>query len=234
MAESDPVRRSEILSVLTAFLAVGFLMFCNGRYPIAICAWLGPLFMIHFTRGGKGLVRLPLAYLGLSFAFGYQFHGMTPFAGFDYWIFSGAFGIALLLPYVADRYLGLRLEGLSRSLVFPLAFVTSEYLVSISSPFGTWGSIAYSQYESLTLLQLLSIAGLSGIGFLIAWFAAVAAALWEAGFALSKVRRECAAFALCFTAVLLYGGGRLTVFPPPITNHPCCLDHSPGCRPFFG
>ncbi|MGC2109817.1 MAG: nitrilase-related carbon-nitrogen hydrolase [Candidatus Korobacteraceae bacterium] len=164
--------------------------------------------------GGKGFVRLALAYLGLSFAFGYQFYGMTPIAGFDYWIFSGAFGIALLLPYIADRYLGLRLPGLSRSLVFPLAFVTSEYLVSLGSPFGSWGSIAYSQYENLTLLQLLSIAGLSGVGFLIAWFAAVAAALWEAGFALPKVRRECAAFALCLAAVLLYGGARLTVFPP--------------------
>jgi len=126
-------------------------MYSNGRFPIAVCSWLGPLFIIHFTRGGKGFVWLPLAYLGLSCAFGYQFYGMTPFGGAAYWIFSGAFGMALLLPYVADRYLGLRWHGLVRSLVFPLTLVASEYVVSFG-PYGTWGSIAYSQYEHLTLL----------------------------------------------------------------------------------
>lgn len=128
-------------------------------------------------------------------------------------MFSAAFGIVLLLPYVADRYLGLRWRGLTRSLVFPLGLVASEYLASFN-PFGTWGSIAYSQYEHLTLLQLLSVTGLYGITFLMGWFASVAASLWEAGFAVSKVRRECAAFALCFAGVLLYGDGRLVLFPP--------------------
>jgi apolipoprotein N-acyltransferase len=97
--------------------------------------------------------------------------------------------------------------------VFPLTLVASEYLVSLG-PFGTWGSIAYSQYESLTLLQLLSITGLYGITFLIGWFAAVAESLWEVGFVFPKARRECLAFGLCLTAVLLYGGGRLAMFPP--------------------
>jgi apolipoprotein N-acyltransferase len=215
MAERNLASRPGILPNLTILLvAIGLLMFSNGRFPVAVCSWLGTLFMIHFTRGGKGFVRMPLTYLGLSFAFGYQFYGMTPFGGFDYWIFSGAFGVSLMLPYLADRYLGLRLPGLSRSLVFPLALVASEYLVSISSPFGTWGSIAYSQYENLTLLQLLSITGLPGVSFLIGWFASVAAALWDAGFVLPKAWRECAAFVLCLTAVLLYGGGRLAAFPP--------------------
>lgn len=197
----------------TPLAAVVFLMFSNGRFPIAICAWLGPLFMIRFTRTGKGLIRLPLAYVGLSFAFGYQFHGMTPFEGSAYWMFSAALGITLLLPYTADRYLALRWRGLTRSLIFPISLVASEYLVSLG-PFGTWGSIAYSQYEYSTLLQLLSITGLYGITFLIGWFAAVANSLWEVEFAVPKAQRECLAFALLFTGVILYGGGRMTLFPP--------------------
>jgi len=181
--------------------------------------------MIHFTRGGKGLVRLPMAFLGLSFAFGYQFYEMTPFGGAAYWIFSGAFGVTLLLPYLADRYLGRRWSGLTRTLVFPLALVASEYLVSFG-PFGTWGSIAYSQYEHLTLLQLLSITGLYGITFLIGWFASVAESVWEAGFVITKARRECTVFALCLVGVLLYGGGRLTLVSSAFRNHSCRFHHS--------
>src|SRR5208282_973374 len=43
---------------------------------------------------------------------------------------------------------------------------------------------------------------------------AVGDALWEAGFAVPKARRECTAFGLCLIGVLLYGGGRLALFPP--------------------
>ncbi len=210
---NQSVRLGFLRGLALLVLAVVFLMFSNGRFPIAMCAWLGPIFLLRFTRTGKAMFRLSLAYLVLCFSFGYQFYGMTPFGGFGYWVFSAAFGVMLLLPYSIDRYVSSRCRDLSRSLIFPLALVLSEYLSSCN-PFGTWGSVAYSQYESLTLLQLLSITGLYGITFLIGWFAAVVNSLWEKGFTVSKVRRECVAFALCFVAALLYGGGRLTLFPP--------------------
>jgi apolipoprotein N-acyltransferase len=139
MAECNAASRPGILPDLTTLLAaMVLLMFSNGRFPVAVCSWLGPLLMIHFTRGGKGLVRLPLAYLGLSFAFGYQFYEMTPFGGSAYLLFCASFGITLLLPYVSDRYVGQRRNGLNRSLVFPLALVTSEYLASFG-PFWNLG-----------------------------------------------------------------------------------------------
>jgi apolipoprotein N-acyltransferase len=212
MAERDALSRPGTQLGLTPLLAaIGLLMFSNGRFPIAVCSWLGPVFMLHFTRAGK-IIRLPLAFLGLSFAFGYEFYGMTPFGGFGYWLFSAAFGIALFLPYLVDRYV-VPEQSLLRSLVFPLALVASEYLASFN-PFGTWGSVAYSQYECLTLLQLLSITGLYGITFLIGWFAAAGESLWEAGFAVPRARQTCTACALCLTGVLLYGGGRLALVPP--------------------
>jgi apolipoprotein N-acyltransferase len=173
-AMPDTVRRSRVLSERVSLIAsVVLLMFSNGRFPVATCAWLGPAFMVHFTRSGKAIIRVPLSYVGLSFAFGYQFYGMTPFGGFGYVMFSAAFGVMLLLPYLADRYILAGGQGLARSLLFPTAFVVSEYLSSLN-PFGSWGSIAYSQYEYLPFLQLLSIAGLYSITFMIGWFAAVA------------------------------------------------------------
>jgi apolipoprotein N-acyltransferase len=214
MNKSNLSPRLKAIGIISPFLiATVFLMFSNGRFPIASCVWLGSVFMLHFTRGGRGGVRLLLAYVGLSFAFGFQFYGMTPFGGVGYWIFSAAFGLTLALPYIADRYLGPRWHGLRRSLVFPLALVVSEYAASFN-PFGTWGSIAYSQYEHLPLLQLVSVTGLYGLTFLIGWFSSVAQSLWQAGLDVNKARNECFAFALCLTAVVLYGEGRLTIFPP--------------------
>jgi hypothetical protein len=96
MDESKPASRPGILPVLTTCLAaVAFLMFSNGRYPISVCARLGPLFVIHFSRGGSSFVRLPLPCLGLSFAFGYRFNRML-FGGPTYWVYSGVFGITLV------------------------------------------------------------------------------------------------------------------------------------------
>ena len=213
MAASNSASRRAFSTGLIFLIATVLLMFANGRFPLGVCALLGPLFLIYFTRCGKGLARMALAYVGLSFAFGFQFYRMTPFRDIAYWIFSAAFGLTLLFPYGADRYLGKRWRGLSKSLVFPLALVTSEYLVSFG-PFGTWGSNAYSQYEHLALLQLLSVTGLYGITFLIGWFAAVGAALWEAGFAVRNVQREVVAFGVCIVGVLLYVDIRMEMFPP--------------------
>ncbi|HTZ95175.1 MAG TPA: nitrilase-related carbon-nitrogen hydrolase [Terriglobales bacterium] len=212
MPDSD--RRSWGATEFASLIAsVVFSMFSNGRFPVATCAWLVPVFMLHFTRRGKASIRLPLSYLGLSFAFGYQFYGMTPFAGIGYVLFSAAFGIMLLLPYLADRYILARSQGLARSLVFPAALVVSEYLSSLN-PFGSWGSIAYSQYEYLPFLQLLSIAGLYSITFMIGWSAAVVNAWWENDFDTRKAGRELIAFGVVFVLASLYGEGRLTLRPP--------------------
>jgi hypothetical protein len=63
MAETKANSQSGIFTVAGIFLvAVGLLMFSNGRFPIAVCTWIGPLLMIHLTRTGKGFIRLPLAF----------------------------------------------------------------------------------------------------------------------------------------------------------------------------
>jgi hypothetical protein len=105
-------------------------MFVNGRFPIAISAWLGPALMLPFVRVRRGMMGLTLTYIGLSFAFGYQFYGMTPFTGVAYVVFSAVLGITLLLPNEVNCYLGTRYDGLAQSLVFPLTLVTSEYLAT--------------------------------------------------------------------------------------------------------
>ena len=100
------------------------------------------------------------------------------------------------LPYLADRLLVNRLRGFAATLVFPLLQVSLEYIITTVSPLGSWGSLAYTQHSFLPFLQLLSITGMWGLSFLIAWLAPVVNWAWEQDFALQRVR----------TGVLTYGG----------------------------
>jgi len=57
-----------------------------------------------------------------------------------------------------------------------------ELIVARTNPFGTWGSVAFSQYGNQPLMQLASVTGLSGIAFLVSWFGSLANWIWEVGF----------------------------------------------------
>jgi apolipoprotein N-acyltransferase len=69
------------------------------------------------------------------------------------------------------------------------------------TPGATWGSIAYTQYGHLALAQIVSIAGLGGLTFLVAWFAAVVNWVWERGFVWQDVRKGVGLYAGIMAAV---------------------------------
>ena len=114
------------------------------------------------------------------------------------------------LPFAIDRVRGTRTaRRVGWTLVFPMAFVAAEFLRSRFSPAATWGSIAYTQYGNLPLMQVAAFVGIWGITFLIAWFASTFEWAWSRGFEWSVVR----------TPVLTCVGGprrdRLRRQPPP-------------------
>src|SRR5438477_212327 len=83
----------------------------------------------------------------------------------------------MVVPYLLDRLLAPRLSLLSgqlASLIFPLGQVACEYLRAHFLPYGFFFSPAYTQYENLPLIQLVSITGVYGLSFLMTWFASVA------------------------------------------------------------
>jgi apolipoprotein N-acyltransferase len=73
---------------------------------------------------------------------------------------------------------------------------------------------AYTQYGDLPLLQMLSLTGLWGVDFVLAWFASIANWAWEREFARSRVRGLGLGYASLLSLVLLFGGARLAFFPP--------------------
>lgn len=213
------IHRNDLVATARYFLwfclalATALLLFSNGADAIALAAWLSPVFMLRFVRRQRSYIGLPIAYILLVAAFAFQFRGMVPIPGIGYYIFLATWGVALVLPYIFDRFIARRLTGLASSLVFPAAWVVTEYALS-QAPYGTWGSAAYSQYGNLALLQLVSVTGLWGITFLIGWFAAVCNLVWEDGIYFAPARRSAWLCAGTIAAVTILGGARLALFPP--------------------
>lgn len=193
--------------------AAALLPFANGPTPIAMAAWLGPVFLLRFVRTQPAWLGLPVAYLVLAVMSVFHFLGLMPQPGALVYFFTALFAVVAFLPYVADRLLTPRLPGSIGTLVFPTTWVTMEYLVSLS-PGATWGLVPYSQYGNLALLQILSITGLWGITFLIGWCAPVANLVWEEGFASRSARIVALGFVAMLGGVLLAGETRTALFPP--------------------
>lgn len=201
----------------TSFLllagAVGLLSFSNGANNVALAAWLSPVLMLRFLRGQHLKVGLPAAYVVLVAATAFEFRGMLQAPGAAYYVLLALTGIPQILPYLLDRLLAPRLGGLVATLVFPTASVVTEWLGS-HGPYGTFGSIAYSQYGDLPLLQILSVTGLWGVTFLIGWFAATCNLVWEEGVGSAHARRAAWLCAATIAAVILVGGASLALVAP--------------------
>src|SRR5437868_14936332 len=120
-----------------------------------------------------------------------------------------AVAIPVVLPYALDRWLGPRLDdSVARVVLFPAAATAMQFLPAFGR-FGSWGTLAYSQYGNSSLLQLASVTGLWGIDFLIFAAAPVTNRVWERGLHASSALRPAAAFVAITALVLLVGGARL-------------------------
>jgi apolipoprotein N-acyltransferase len=203
------------LSLIWLGLAIVLLWLAMPRYGLAWAAWLGPVFMVRFVRTQRpsvGLALGGLALIGLGF---WANQGFIPISGPGFYIASIIFSLPSLLPYLADRIIATRLRGFQSTLVLPVAWTALDYVWSmLPLGLGTIGSIAYSQAGLLPLLQIVSVAGVWAITFLIAWFAGLVNWAWGLGFEWRRVRVGLAVWGGVMLAVLAFGGARLVFFPP--------------------
>jgi apolipoprotein N-acyltransferase len=116
-----------------------------------------------------------------------------------------------VLPFLSDRLLAERLPGFASTLIFPLTWVVVEFIGARTNPFGTWGSLAYTQYGNLPLMQLASVTGIWGIGFLIAWLGSTANWVWERNFEWQVVAAGVLTYVVVWGLVMLAGGLRLAL-----------------------
>jgi len=195
-------------------LAAFPLLFANGRNTIAVAAWLAPVFLLRYVRTVRVRIAFPAVFALLFGMWLFQFRGMVPAPA------PIVIGVALsyaflgLGPYALDRLLvRTNASGALSTLLFPCAAAALEFIFLSLSPYGSWGSVAYSQYGNLPLMQLASVTGLYGITFLVMWLASTLNRAWESG-----PRWSALWFVAVTTVVLIAGGARFTFFAPGATR----------------
>ncbi|GGS82679.1 apolipoprotein N-acyltransferase [Nonomuraea spiralis] len=198
---------------LAAGIAFG-LFGTNSEWAVPVAGWLFSIGLMRFTRSSGVLAGL--ACVGLSATATTVVYvaaagqlGVPP-------ILLGCLLLSLILslPLLADRLLFRRLGPLLGTLVFPAARVTVEFLVAAISPLGTiFGPLAATQSANLPLLQTVSVTGIYGISFLMAWTAPVVNLALEHRLNRPPIRTVTLAYASVLVLVLAGGGLRLAVAP---------------------
>ncbi|SES94085.1 nitrilase-related carbon-nitrogen hydrolase [Stigmatella erecta] len=120
---------------------------------------------------------------------------------------GGAFLLALV--FLADRLIVGPRASFAGTLFLPAAMTGVEFFSSLGNPFGTWGSLAYTQAGAPVLVQLVSVTGLWGLTFVLVWFASVANWAFEHRDAGRRVLPGVAVFVAVLGGILAFGALRL-------------------------
>ncbi len=191
--------------------AAVLLPFANLGTTIPIVAWIAPAALLRFTRARRDASALIAAFLAVVAATAWQLHGMIPAPPLVLPAIIGVYAFAFFIPFLADFWCSAHLREAGRLLVFPLAWTACDYAMSKLAPYGSWGSVAYTQYGNLPLVQIVSVTGVYGVTFLIGAFATVVNHAIEHGFASKETRLASGAFAAALAGALLFGGIRLNL-----------------------
>jgi apolipoprotein N-acyltransferase len=188
------------------------LFFGTGLHPCWALLWIAPVpVLLAAYEGG----RARAAMLGFVAWFG---------GGLNLWsylrstlgvplpivlVLMAVPAIAFALTVLLSRALLRRGAAVMAVLAVPALWVSFEYLLSLESPHGTFGNLAYTQIDLLPVVQLASVTGLWGISFV--------ALLVPAGLAVAFHRRASPRMAIRLVAgvaavagiVVVWGGQRL-------------------------
>jgi apolipoprotein N-acyltransferase len=196
--------------VSTATLA----WFGNGLDPWWPLLWFAPIPVLLFASRsswwGAALTAF-LAWLAGSLNMWHYLHVLRVPPSTWVLIFSIP---ALLFTAAVLLFRALLRRGAwwSALLAFPAAWVSFEYLLNLTSPHGTAGSLSYSQLNFLPFLQLASVTGPWGMSFVLLLFsAALAIGVHLRHAAPGQALRISGAGLGVIVVVLIFGEARLSL-----------------------
>ena len=198
------------------WLVIGtiLLIFIRGKWLIPLTAWIAPIFILRFMHLKNKRWAIPGCFISHIIASWITFREAIPFPGIGYFIVAGIMGSLFCIPFITDRLLFRKNSGFLTTLIFPLTWAVWEYFMAQFSPYPTFGSLAYSQFGNLPIMQLASITGIWGIIFLVAWFSSVIIWIWENNFDWKVIKIRFGLYVIMLCSVLLFGGIRLAFFHP--------------------
>lgn len=158
-----------LITFSAAILSGIFFYLSDGAINLGFFAWIAPvpiLVVLKKINKWQALVIGYIAYLIGMFNFwpiiGFTFSNIFFFA-VAMSIYAFQFGVILFILKVFEN----KISSFSLVFLFPALCVLFEYVSSNFSPHGTFGSAAYTQFDWLSFIQLLSLTGLWGLTFLI-------------------------------------------------------------------
>ena len=193
-------------------LGAVLMYFANWNWSVPASAWLFAVFLLRFSRSSTvrmGMASLSAVCLAVGTHSLWRLLAIEPIPPAFRLAAGLATAVFLLLPFLVDRLLVGRLPGAVATLVFPASWAALEYLKALGN--GSWGALAYSQYGNLLLMQLVSVTGIWGLSFVIAWLASVVNFVWEREFVWPRIRRVVVLYAVVVGIVFVYGSIRLAV-----------------------
>ncbi|WP_445145744.1 nitrilase-related carbon-nitrogen hydrolase [Dyella sp. Tek66A03] len=197
--------------VATALAALGW-WFGSGIQPLWWLTWLAPLPVLWLAPRVRTRLAALAAFVALTIGGLNQWTYLHTYIGLPlpFIVYAiGMPGLALALCVLLFRRLLLRGHTLAAAWAMPTAWVAIEYINSLVSPHGTFGSIGYTQMDALAIIQVAALSGIWGIGFLVL-LVPTAIAIQTAPQATKRGRIVVAAMtALLIMAAVGYGYGRL-------------------------
>lgn len=195
-------------------LLVGASLFgVASRLAFPPAAWIGLAALVHASRSLRAMPGIPLLWSALYVSLGIVKRDTLPIPVPIYMAILVVEATIVTLPFVVDRIVSPKFGGVVATLVFPMALVAAEFLRSRVTPAASWGSIAYSQYGFMPLMQVAAVTGIWGITFVVAWFASTFELAWSRGFDWTDIRGSVLTCGVALLAILLAGSIRLMAAP---------------------
>jgi apolipoprotein N-acyltransferase len=202
----------QIWSIIS-LLAGGALVTVFMRMSLPPATWVSLTLLVYASRTLPTWLAYPSLWLVLFAATSIGQKGIIPGNGPAYFIPVVFISTLIFAIFVADRVLTPRFAGVAATLVFPAVWVAAEFFQSRMTPAATWGSIAYTQFGYLPLMQVAALVGIWGISFLVVWFASTFAYAWTRGFDWSAVRGPVITYSAVLLACIVAGATRVAVAP---------------------
>jgi apolipoprotein N-acyltransferase len=203
---------------LATFMTAALVWCGTGLEPFWLFTWFAPLPVLLFATEASWWGAALAAFFGMTLGllnlwdlFYGALHAPAAIIVRIYAIEGIVFALAVLL------WRALLKHGAhwSAAVSFPALLVSFEWLMNLTSPHGTGGSLAYSQLAFLPFLQLASITGPWGMSFLLLLFPAALAIAWQLrDTAREQAYRVVGATLGVLVAVLVFGAVRLASPPP--------------------
>ena len=186
------------------FIILTFLIYVmsNGEWCIPIFAWIYPILflcMIYLNRTRKVYLIISSIY---AIGFIVQFWRAI---GMDIKIciiVAILLSFLKVLPYIYWSKSKMRFQDTA---IFASIMVSIEYIIYLIYPALGGLSDAYTQYQNLYLLQIVTVTGIYGITFLMYWTAAMVIWIWNNKSKKEYIRKYIIVYGSVIGLVLVYG-----------------------------